>query len=385
MVDTQNIKQEGVAPIELSKGLDELFIEKDDKLCVALVRREKLVPVTGKGSVIYPPTYLVSEQQGENGESDYVIDTTPEGNVVLIDSVESQANRMEELFLPDGPYSGLVPQITIKVKKKDGELSINLIEAPHRIADALVRFSTLKEKAGKALLKVENENDYLEVARISPFSLLFGAWDSRGVSSGRVKIPRALTSTVRGYNVFRLRRGYAYTPALRIYMGQDEIEEALEKADNKGMSEEGMAQAAGTVKHGGVVVKGDIIRESVLSLVALRNLRAGNNEELTKKLRRYIGSLGLLCLASPLPAEYRSGCVLVPEPGSVTFEAVFNDGSKLPVELTLEEAKQLCGNAASELFGGQPPKESYDFIWDDAKKAVGKKAGKRAQGGEGEG
>jgi len=384
MIDTQNIKQEGPVPIELSKGLDELFTESEDKICVALVRKEKLVPVTRKGSVIFPPTYLVSEEQGEKGESDYVIDTTPEGDVVLIDSVESQANRMEELFLPEGPYANLVPQITINIEKKDG-LNINLIKAPHRIADALVRFSTLREKAGEALRKVENENDYLEVARISPFSLLFGAWDSRGVSSGRVKIPRALTSTVRGYNVFRLRRGYAYTPALRLYMGQDEIEEALEKADNKGMSEEGMAQAAGTVKQGGVVVKGDIIRESVLSFVALRNLRAGNNAELTKKLRKYITSLGLLCLVSRLPAEYRSGCILVPEPGSETFEAVYNDGSKFPVKLTLEDAIQLCKDAKFELFGEQPPRETYSFSWGDAKKAVGKKEGKRAQGGEGEG
>lgn len=359
--------------VDLSKELDGLFEEKDGKFCVAIVRKEKLVPAAGKESVIFPPTF--AGEQKEGGKPDYVIDTMPDGDIVLLDTVESQANRMEKLFLPpDGPYKDLVPQIKIKASNKDRGININLIEAPHRIADATVKFSTLKEKADMALRKVEEKNDYTDIAKISPFSLLFGTWDSRGVSTGRVKIPRALASTVRGYNAFRLKRGYAYTPALRLYMGQDEIEEALGKSDNTGMAEAGLAQVPGTIAQGGVVVKGDIVRESVLSLVSLRNIRAGiDNDEGTRKVRRCIASLGLLCLVSPLPAEYRSGCALVPEPGGGTLELVFSDGSRQPAILSLEKARELARDTSLEFFGKSPSEEVYEFIWENAKKEVSKK------------
>jgi CRISPR-associated protein Csb1 len=366
--------------VNLSKNLDELFEGRDGKLCVAVVRKEKLMPVAGRESVIFPPTFAGEQNEGE--KPDYVIDTTPDGNVVLLDSVESQANRMEKLFLPpDGPYRDIVPQIKVEVEKGDGSSSfINLIEAPHRIADALVVFSDLKEDAGKALLEIEERNNYTGVAKISPFSLLFGAWDSRGVSTGRVKIPRSLTSTVRGYNAIRLRRGYAYTPAVRLYMGQDEMEEKLGKSD--GLSEVGMNQVPGTVAQGGVIVKGDIVRESVLSFVALRNIRAGmDKDEETRGLRRYIASLGLLCLVSPLPAEYRSGCALIQERGGETFELVFSDGTRLPAILSLSEAQELSTRAAREFLGEKPLEKQYKFIWDLAREkideAIKKKTKKR--------
>jgi len=364
-------------PVDLSKNLDELFEERDGKLCVAVVRKEKLMPVAGKGSVIFPPTFAGKENEDE--KPDYVIDATPDGDVVLLDSVESQANRMEKLFLPpDGPYQDLVPQIKIEVEKGDGTSTlINLIEAPHRIADALVAFSDLKEDAAKALLEIEEKNNYTDLAKISPFSLIFGTWDSRGVSTGRVKIPRALTSTVRGYNAFRLRRGYAYTPAVRLYMGQDEMEDKL--GTSEGLAEVGMNQVPGTVAQGGVIVKGDIVRESVLSFVALRNIRAGmDREEETRRLRRYITSLGLLCLISPLPAEYRSGCVLIPEQGGETFELVFSDGTRQPATLSLSEAQELCRRATQEFMGEKPPEKQYRFNWNAAKeKATMKKSKKR--------
>jgi CRISPR-associated protein Csb1 len=362
--------------VDLSKNLDELFEEKDGKLCVAVVRKERLMPVAGKGSVIFPPTFA-GEQNGSE-KPDYVINKTPDGDVVLLDSVESQANRMEKLFLPpDGSYHDLVPQIKIEVEKLDGgSIFINLIEAPHRIADALVAFSDLKEEAAKALLEIEEKNDYTDLAKISPFSLIFGAWDSRGVSTKRVKIPRALTSTVRGYNAFKLSRGYAYTPAVRLYMGQDEMEEKL--GTSEGLSEVGMNQVPGTVAQGGVIVKGDIVRESVLSFVALKNIRAGMDRgEETRRLRRYITSLGLLCLVSPLSAEYRSGCVLIPEQGGETFELVFSDGTRQPAILPLSEAKELCRRATLEFLGERPPEKQYRFNWNAAREEATKKKSKK--------
>jgi CRISPR-associated protein Csb1 len=57
---------------------------------VALHLKQRLVPVEGEGGVIFPPTYA---------DIGYNIDTLSDGTrVALIDSVGSQANRIEPIF-----------------------------------------------------------------------------------------------------------------------------------------------------------------------------------------------------------------------------------------------------------------------------------------------
>ena len=76
---------------------------------VAIVFREHLRPVGGHGSVIFPPTYAPDKDSGEK-KSGYSIDVVKDGNRCVIDSVASQANRIEAVFLKE-PYNKLVPQI----------------------------------------------------------------------------------------------------------------------------------------------------------------------------------------------------------------------------------------------------------------------------------
>ena len=62
----------------------------DPKGPVALHLKQKLIPVEGEGGVIFPPTYA---------DIGYNIDTLSDGTrVAIIDSVGSQANRMEPIF-----------------------------------------------------------------------------------------------------------------------------------------------------------------------------------------------------------------------------------------------------------------------------------------------
>jgi hypothetical protein len=84
------------------------------------------------------PAAIVGEEwlrPAEAGESTYNIDDTPNGKMAIIDSIPSQANRIEPLFRKS-PYDELVPQITIKA----GEEQRNLLEVGHRAADAFVRY-----------------------------------------------------------------------------------------------------------------------------------------------------------------------------------------------------------------------------------------------------
>src|SRR6266480_1550594 len=100
----------------------------------AIVLEEWLRPAEGNGSVIFPPSYA-----GERpGEGTYNIDDTPGGKTAIIDSIPSQANRIEPLFRKS-PYDELLPQITIKA----GEEQRDLLDGGHRAAEALVRYSEL--------------------------------------------------------------------------------------------------------------------------------------------------------------------------------------------------------------------------------------------------
>ena len=64
----------------------------------ALVIREPLMPVEGTDGVVFPATFA----SGDNFPGGYNIDGDPNGtNVCLIDSVGSQANRIEPLFAKD--------------------------------------------------------------------------------------------------------------------------------------------------------------------------------------------------------------------------------------------------------------------------------------------
>jgi CRISPR-associated protein Csb1 len=62
---------------------------------VAVTMREPLEPVLGKGAVIFPPTFA---PPAKGDPPNYVIDETSQGKTAIIDTVGSQANRLEPLF-----------------------------------------------------------------------------------------------------------------------------------------------------------------------------------------------------------------------------------------------------------------------------------------------
>src|SRR5260221_5522517 len=152
--------------------------------------RQWLVPVEGSDAIIFPPTYAPPEGTRKEDWLGYNIDTLEDGTKVCqIDSVGSQANRIEPIF-KRAPYAQLVPQVVVKA----GTREVHLLEAGHRAADAIVRFSDLGQElwdAFKALLDAGNAEP---LARMAPTSLIFGGWDSRAT---QVKMPRIVRSVIR--------------------------------------------------------------------------------------------------------------------------------------------------------------------------------------------
>ena len=160
---------------------------------VALHLRQPLLPVEGPGSVIFPPTYADSPlSQRDFG---YNIDELSDGTrIATIDSVGSQANRMEAVFLraladgPENPRSGLVPQIDIAY---GNEKSVSILEAGHRLGDAVIRSTALKERADEAFEAFLDRDDVAPLAKLAPTSLVFGVWDSRG-NAGKAASHRSI-------------------------------------------------------------------------------------------------------------------------------------------------------------------------------------------------
>jgi CRISPR-associated protein Csb1 len=269
----------------------------------AMVLREHLQPVGGDDSVVFPPTF--APEEGSGRPSGYVIDVLRDGTkVCLIDSVGAQANRLEPLF-KKSPYRDLVPQIVIEA----GSQHINLLDAGHRAADGVVRFSTLGEPIQQAFTAWQR-GDARPLAVIAPTSLIFGAWDSRETQA---KAPRLVNSEIRAYDVEELRRASQYIPPLE-YAAEGLVDETLVEEDSKAEGRLGLSHVPARAR-GGVLVRGSIRRQAELNLVALRSIgtledNGQLDEANTLTLRRYLLGLALVAFTKPQSHHLRQGCLL---------------------------------------------------------------------------
>lgn len=314
----------------------------------ALVIREHLMPVEGHDGVIFPPTFAA----GDGFPGGYNIDPPPTRdepwkipNVCIIDTVGSQANRIEPLFAED-EYARLIPQITIKA----GEKQVNIVEIGHRAGDALVRCSELQERMHAAFVELLMHNAE-PLAKIAPTSMVFGVWDSRDTQA---KLPRLVSSVIRAFDVEKLTRSAVYTPpvdyaAIEVF---SETEKAKAEGNKKNpLAQRGFVHNPASGAHGGVIAKGGILRDASLSLSALQLLKAGTDENKTLTLRRYIFGLALVALTANNASYLRQGCQLVIDPEKeAQFEAVYRDGRRAPSDMTHHSALEYA-KAAAEAFG----------------------------------
>lgn len=329
----------------------------------AIVIREPLVPVEGPDGVFFPATFAGAEDKNVFPGGYNIDPPTGEKNVCLVDSVGSQANRIEPIFAKP-EYADLVPQVVIAA----GETSVNLLEAGHRAGDAIVRCTPLQKELQNAFKCVLKGNAF-DMAKIAPTSLVFGAWDSRDTQA---KLPRLVASTIRAFDVQRLTRGAVYVPPLN-YVGmevftEEEQERASGDAKNP-LSKRGFVNALASATHGGVIAKGGIRRDITLSLAALRLLGAGDDSKQTLMLRRYVLGLSLIALTAPPQTFLRQGCNLVPDIDNPRTGAVVNaDGKREALHLTHSQVLAFAKLAAKAFGVGESQTVTFDS--DLAKKDI---------------
>ena len=336
--------------MELSNARIDAFAD-DPNGSVALHLRQSLLPVEGPGSVIFPPTYAAESRQDKPG---YNIDELSDGTkLATIDSVGSQANRMEPMFKaarpgePENPRSRLVPQIEIAY---GNEKSVSILEAGHRLGDAIVRSTELKDRAHEAFNAFLDRDDVASLARLAPTSLVFGVWDSRDTQA---KLPRTVQSTIRAEDVEVLTRSAQYNPPLdyaELEVFSDAEKEKQQGDPKSPLAKRGFVHVPAVRTHGGIIARGPIRRDVTVNLIALRRLN-GENGENGQALRRYVLGLALVAATAPLDGFLRAGCLLTLDPDDAgVWQAVARNGTREIVDLDEETALDYA-RAAADAFG----------------------------------
>lgn len=308
--------------------------------------RTRLQPADGPGGKVFPPTHLdgkyATEQRVVEGRDEPI-------ECVLLDSVQSHANRCEEalqlavdreqielpLVVVDFPDEGLIDPV--------GRLTS--LETPHRLADAILRDSEYegtpfrKSELGKRLdyASLKNATPLLD---LSPHSLLFGIWDSTGPKGGLgVKFQRALVGEIIGYDIVIGKKTASRIDPLQIVSAtkvkrtEDGWEIAKEN-DKKAKSpaEINHGNIPPTIADGGVTMA-YAEHSVVISLPALRRLRFPIDKAFTVQrddaARTLLAALGILSvtLATEQGFDLRSRCLLWPE-AAIRFELLDRPGEK---------------------------------------------------------
>jgi CRISPR-associated protein Csb1 len=370
---------------------------------VALRSIIQMQPAGGCGDRVYPPTY--------SADGGRIKKYAVEGPVrdregvyarVLLDSVASQANRLEcalENAWDAGEMQFPVAFVDFRDYESVRDLDrISVLRAPHRIADALFRDSLLDgtlfrcSGIGQEIIAARPDNA-TAMFRYAPTCLLFGVWDSTGPKGGLgSKFQRAIVSEIVGHDVqlavkvrSRIDPAAIERDAAQIYEAADRgefwtLDPDQAKKDNQGKPKlfEPTGKAEEKEKEKGrpaLIVHGNVTPEIdsqtggvlieratqtlVLSLAALRKLRFPRDAEgspLEGERRRdaevaartAVAALGVDAAALQVKNDYdlRSRCLLVPQ-GKPTLEALGRDGSTVGTySLDASAAGALVAEAA---------------------------------------
>lgn len=345
----------------------------------------QLTPLGGPGDKVFPPTYSVERGATTKYATESRRVDGQDVPAVLLDSVASQANRLE-LALLDAYRAGevVLPVVSVDFRATDAaDLDlISSLEASHRVFDALFRDSFLdgalfrRSDMGRAITEATSRNA-AALYHYSPHTLVFGGWDSTGPRGGRgAKYERAITSEVVGLGAVtgiktssRLDPAGIELKAGPLYRAKDgssgewtltKDQALLEKGKSKDLrpSEFNFGNVTPSIdaQAGGVTVD-RILATTVISFIQLRRLRFpldhhgaplpdDRRPQAEVAARTTLAALGLAAAALALEEGFdlRSRCVLVPQ-HAPAFELIGRGGDSSPFELDSQSAINLLAES----------------------------------------
>ncbi|HKV79935.1 MAG TPA: type I-U CRISPR-associated RAMP protein Csb1/Cas7u [Candidatus Sulfotelmatobacter sp.] len=280
------------------------------------------------------------------------------GNNAVVDSVQSQANRIEAVFTQ---YPELVPATQVKYP----DTTVPLVEVPHRAADPAISYLFRDElaalKSNPALL-----------AKRAPTSFLFGLCDIRG---GRnIKLTRAIASDV----VVRNGAPRPTASSLSTRFSNETRADFAEKLAEHGLTgaEIGVEQIPAYSERGTVDVShATIERTVVLSLEVFDEYKSSPD------LHDYLVSLALVALLAPTSSVLRSGTTLVRQSRKVEVFADLKPAEVVDETGLFEQVLEYARRAAKKFGIGQPETLTVDIdrIIAEAKSGSETKKGVKAK------
>lgn len=358
-----------------------------------------LQPADGPGGKVFPASYVQEfgaehkytvEKRRVEGEAEPV-------NTVLLDSVASQANRAELALRDAWERDELKFPVAYVDFESVDELKdlgkITVLDAPHRIADAIFRDSMLDDTlfrlsdVGKEITE-SRPNDATAMFKYAPTALLFGQWDSTGPKGGLgAKFQRAYVSEIVGFHAEVGKKVGSRIDPLQIERGAAAVFEHKDEAQVWTMDK---SEAAGgpskpklkgkdgrpsEINHGNIAPSIDsdaggvtisrAEQSTVISLAALRKLRfaqESGQSDASVAARTAIAALGLAAIAYGWEADYdlRSRCLLVPAHGPKVEMVGRDGGAAEAVSIDPDSAKSLVNEAAQAA-------SKADLPWDEGR------------------
>ncbi|WP_133511346.1 type I-G CRISPR-associated RAMP protein Csb1/Cas7g [Candidatus Thiosymbion oneisti] len=300
-------------------------------------------PAGGVGDKLFPPTY----EGGRYAVETRLIEGNPDPvDCVLIDSVQSQANRMEAALLETHRSGRITLPLVVAHFDQESLLkkfTVSSLDAPHRVADAIFRDSLLdrtifRQSEKGRILDTADVRNATGLFGLCPTALVFGLWDSTGPRGGLgAKFQRAIVSEMTGYDaIVGVKTSSRIDPA-QIMLGAGPLhhrkqlsDEAPDwtldsKAGGKKLGRDGKPSEAnhGNVTPGinaGGFTIGKAVQTTVLSLTCLRRLRfpldgvVDSDPAVDQAARSVLAALGLAAavLSHSEMTDLRSRCQLFP-------------------------------------------------------------------------
>lgn len=368
---------------------------------VAIRGTATLEPAGGPSDKVFPPSHSIDKNDRRPGAKYAFEQRRIEGrevSCVLLDSVQSQANRMEEALEALWAEKRIaLPVVAVEFSECAPDVGmVTSLSAPHRIADALLRDSLTSD--GRLFRLSEIGKSFSDATarsagslfKVCPTGLLFGLWDSTGPKGGKgAKFARAIISEIVGVSatcgaktasridpagietasgVLYIKKHDPDAPTRTWTLDAKEAEldgkEPLRwgsKLEKTGKWKQGSGRPS-EANHSNIPPSIDTVAGGVtidyashtvvLSLAALRKLAFGAGDI---EARTVLAALGLLAVLAAESRGYdlRSRCLLVPRKGqALELEAIRRDGTTETVSLDLGGAIALFNAAAGALPEG---------------------------------
>jgi CRISPR-associated protein Csb1 len=336
------------------------------------------------GGKIFPPTYEGGAYATEERQVRAEDGTVQTVETVLLDSVQSQSNRMETALLRAYDAGRVkMPMLAVEFggAGADPMLAeigrITALEAPHRMCDAIFRDATYQGQAFRsagpgAKLNGAKPANATPVYELCPTALIFGFWDSTGPRGGLgAKVQRALVSEIVGYQIttgkrtssridplqienkvviYQKGKGWTFEEAEADKNAKGEPIQTKPSEINHGNITPSFKNKDGVLNHGGVTLA-YAEQQTVLSLAALRRLRfpldGASKPEVDLAGRTVLAALGLaaICFLDEDGFDLRSRCLLDGKPGVMEF---VGRGETAQFDMNPDSAAEMLAQAAQE-------------------------------------